>query len=113
MKYPRFEDLPVWQAAMDFAVRADALTEDRAFNGHGDARDQLRRASLSISNNIAEGFERGTTPERLGYLYIARGSAGESRSVLRFCQRVAWLAHRRLHYPRSHCDGRVRLGVPR
>ncbi len=96
MKYQRFEDLPVWQTAMDFAVHADALSQDRAFNGHGDARDQLQRAALSISNNIAEGFERGTTPERLSYIYIARGSAGESRSILRFCQRVEWLAHRRL-----------------
>jgi four helix bundle protein len=45
-------------------------------------RDQLERAAVSISNNIAEGFERGTTQELLTFLYIARGSAGEVRSML-------------------------------
>ena len=76
MKYDRFENLPVWRAAMDLALRTFALTEDRTFNTDGDVRDQLRRATLSISNNIAEGFERGSTSELLQYLYIARGSAG-------------------------------------
>src|SRR5262249_12599462 len=45
--------------------------------------DQLDRAALSVSNNIAEGFERGSTSELLYFLYIARGSAGETRSMLR------------------------------
>ncbi|HEV2492399.1 MAG TPA: four helix bundle protein [Terriglobia bacterium] len=42
----------------------------------------LLRRGVSVSNNIAEGFERGTTPELLTFLYIARGSAGEVRSML-------------------------------
>ena len=87
MKYERFEDLPVWQAAVEFAVKVFALTDDRAFGGGGDLRDQMRRAALSISNNVAEGFERGTSAELLYFLYIARGSAGEVRSMLRFSER--------------------------
>ena len=55
MRYKRFEDLPVWNTAIDLAV--------------------------SVSNNIAEGFERGTNNELLMFLYIARGSAGEVRSM--------------------------------
>jgi four helix bundle protein len=47
----------------------------------------LERAALSVSNNIAEGFERGTTNELLAFLYIARGSAGEVRSMLCFIER--------------------------
>ena len=43
---------------------------------------------MSISNNIAEGFERGTTQETLTFLYISRGSAGETRSVLCLCERL-------------------------
>jgi four helix bundle protein len=82
MKYERFEDLPVWKAAIEFAVKVYALTAREQFKGHGGLRDQLERAAVSISNNIAEGFERGTTQELLTFIYIARGSAGESRSVL-------------------------------
>lgn len=58
MTYSRFEDLPVWKAAIDLASRVFDLVEDPAFNRLGDLRDQLQRASLSVSNNIAEGFER-------------------------------------------------------
>jgi four helix bundle protein len=84
MKYERFEDLPVWMAAIELADRVYRLTRQRFFGQPGDLRDQLRRAALSVSNNIAEGFERGSTAELLAFLYIARGSAGEVRSMLRF-----------------------------
>lgn len=86
MKYSRFEDLPVWKTAIDLAVRIYALTKNSAFSIKGDLSDQLRRAALSVSNNIAEGFERGTTAELLHFLYIARGSAGEVRSMLHFVE---------------------------
>lgn len=93
MKYERFEDLPVWQAAIELAVRVYNLTKDRFFNQPGDLRDQLRRASLSVSNNIAEGFERGTTAELLAFLYISRGSCGETRSMLLFTERFNEATH--------------------
>lgn len=93
MRYERFEDLPAWKAALDLAVRVYALTRDRFFVGPGDLRDQLRRAALSVSNNIAEGFERGSTAELLAFLYIARGSAGEVRSMLHFTDRCPDVAH--------------------
>jgi len=88
MKYEHFEDVPVWQAALELAVRIYALTKDRFFHQPGDLHTQLRRASLSVSNNIAEGFERGTTPELLAFLYIARGSCGEVRSMLILTERL-------------------------
>ena len=87
MKYERFEDLPVWKAAIDLAKRVYDLTRDKFFSQPGDLRSQLRRSSLSVSNNIAEGFERGTTAELLAFLYIARGSCGETRSMLLFTER--------------------------
>ena len=87
MKYDCFEQLPVWQSGIDLAHRIYKLTESAAFRMRGDLCDQLRRAALSVSNNIAEGFERGTTEELLTFLYIARGSAGEVRSMLNFCER--------------------------
>lgn len=87
MTYERFEDLPVWQEAIrlaegceDFLIAAkDRITFSK--------RDQLDRCSLSVSNNIAEGFERGTKNELLASLYIARGSAGETRSMLCYFER--------------------------
>ena len=93
MKYERFEELPCWKAAMDLASRIYTLTRDRFFSQPGDLRDQLRRAALSVSNNIAEGFERGSTAELLAFLYIARGSAGEVRSMLHFADRSPDAAH--------------------
>jgi four helix bundle protein len=93
MKYERFEDLPVWQSAIELAKRVYDLTRDRFFNQPGDLRDQLRRSSLSVSNNIAEGFERGSTAELLAFLYIARGSCGEVRSMLLFTERFPEAVH--------------------
>ena len=88
MKYKRFEDLPVWQDAIDLAVRVFALTARPNFKGFGGLKDQIERAVVSISNNIAEGFERGTTPELLNFLYISRGSSGETRSLLCLIDRL-------------------------
>ncbi len=88
MTYQRFEDLPVWNAAIQLAHGVFDLVDDRAFGRLGDLRNQLQRAALSVSNNIAEGFERGTTLELLTFIYIARGSVSEVRSSLRFaCDR--------------------------
>lgn len=82
MKYQRFEQLPVWQAAIDMAAQIYESTAKAEFQKRFSLRDQIERAAVSVSNNIAEGFERGTNPELLTFLYIARGSAGEVRSML-------------------------------
>jgi four helix bundle protein len=82
MTFQRFEDLPVWQKAAELYDLTEQLLEAEAFKASRGFRDQLDRAALSVSNNIAEGFERGTTSELLQFIYIARGSAGEVRSML-------------------------------
>jgi four helix bundle protein len=92
MTYKRFEDLPVWKEAIRLAERVYLLTEDAAFQKQPSLRDQLERAAVSVSNNVAEGFERGTTAELLAFLYIARGSAGEVRSMLCLLERLARFA---------------------
>lgn len=83
MKYRRFEDLPVRQEGAGLARKMYEFTALELSRRRPGLRDQLERAALSVSNNIAEGFERGTTNELLGFLYIARGSSGEVRSMLR------------------------------
>ena len=92
MKYNRFEELPVWKDAIELAVRVFALTARPVFRRYRSVRDQLERSSMSISNNIAEGFERGTTQETLTFLYISRGSSGETRSALCLCDRLPGFA---------------------
>ena len=86
--YKRFEDLPVWQKSADLAGEIFEWTTHSSFRGKGDLANQLQRSTLSVSNNIAEGFERGSTNELLQFLYIARGSAGESRSMLCVMERM-------------------------
>lgn len=85
--YQRFEDLPVWQSALQLAEQTEDFITAAKDRITWSKRDQIDRASLSVSNNIAEGFERGTTNELLQFLYIARGSAGELRSMLIFFER--------------------------
>ena len=93
--YQRFEELPVWRAAADLYDRTDDFMTAAPPRISASFRDQLERAALSVSNNIAEGFERGTTNELLMFLYIARGSAGEVRSMLLLAARRPYLSNLR------------------
>src|SRR6266542_1515787 len=88
MQYKRFEDLPVWRDSAELARSMYEFTALEPFRRHPGLRHQLERAGLSVSNNIAEGFERGTNNELLAFLYIARGSAGEVRSMLSLLERI-------------------------
>ena len=113
MTYHRFEDLPVWQEAIRLAEKVYGLTEDAAFEKQYSLRDQLERAAVSVSNNVAEGFERGTTQELLTFLYIARGSAGEVRSMLCLLERLRRFAHLKsqisdLKSPAEFCSRQLR-----
>src|SRR5438552_5218522 len=65
------------------------FTARPCFRRHAGTREQLENAIVSIANNIAEGFERGTTQELLTFIYISRGSAGETRSMYCFIERLA------------------------
>ena len=83
MRILRFEDSIAWQKSKVLVF--DVYT---CFNNIKDYsfKDQIQRAALSVMNNIAEGFERGTNKELLHFLYIAKGSCGEVRSMLYIAQ---------------------------
>jgi four helix bundle protein len=81
-KYQKFEELPVWQEAARLYNRVLDLLEEPNVPLTPGFRNQLDRAALSVSNNIAEGFERVTTNELNMFLAISRGSAGEVRSMM-------------------------------
>src|SRR6476646_3379441 len=81
-KYNSFEELPVWQEAARLYNRVLDLLEEPNLPLSSGFRNQLDRAALSVSNNVAEGFERLTTAELISFLAIAKGSGGEVRSML-------------------------------
>jgi len=78
----RFEDIKAWQAARDLVSAIYRVTAQGQFAKDFCLRDQVRRASVSVMSNIAEGFERSSDREFRRFLYIAKGSAGEVRSHL-------------------------------
>jgi len=86
-----FEDLRVWQGGIDLVKQIHVLTSDGELKRDFGLRDQLRRAAVSIPTNIAEGFERASRKEYLLFLNIAKGSAGEVRSLLRVALDVGYL----------------------
>ena len=88
MGYKNFEELPVWNAAIDLAVGTFAMTATKGLDGYAGLRDQIERAAVSVSNNIAEGFDRGTHEELLTFLYYSLGSSGEVRSMLLLLKRL-------------------------
>jgi four helix bundle protein len=63
----------------------------KAYRKDFSLRDQLRRAAVSIPTNIAEGFERSSRKEYIHYLAIAKGSAGEVRSLLKISLEIGYL----------------------
>lgn len=78
----RFEDLKAWQKAREVNLQIYKLSNKGSFSKDFGLRDQIRRASVSILSNIAEGFERNGNKEFKQFLSIAKASAGEVRSQL-------------------------------
>ena len=85
-----FEDLMVWQKAIEFVKRVYVVTNQGDLKRDFGLRDQMRRAAVSIPTNIAEGFERASRKEYLLFLNIAKGSAGETRSLFRVALEVGY-----------------------
>lgn len=81
-KVERFEDLKTWQKATQIAIDIYKLSESGSLKSDFGTKDQIRRAALSISSNIAEGFEYNNNKEFVRFLKYAKGSAGELRSQL-------------------------------
>ncbi len=77
-----FEEIDAWQKGRELAKAVYEITERGLFSKDFGLKDQIRRASVSIMSNIAEGFERGGTKEFIQFLSIAKGSTGEVKSQL-------------------------------
>lgn len=86
-----FEDLVIWQKAVELAKDVYLITEREKLRTDFGLRSQIRNSAVSISSNIAEGFERRTRKEYLNFLNIAKASAGELRSQLYVAREVGYL----------------------
>lgn len=88
-KIEKFEDIIAWQKAQQLVLviyRALKSCKDYSF------RDQIQRASISIMNNIAEGFERRGDKEFKHFLFIAKGSCSEVRSMLSVADKLEYIS---------------------
>ena len=96
-KVESFEDLRVWQKGIQLVKQVYVITNDGKLSRDFGLKDQLRRATcglalcVSIPTNVAEGFERRSRKEYLNFLNIAKGSAGELRSLLRVALEVGYI----------------------
>jgi len=87
-KIEGFEDLVVWQSAIELAAE---IYRDFEPTRDFTLKNQIQRAAISISSNIAEGYERGSNKEFVQFLYYAKGSCGEVRSQAQLAMRVKLL----------------------
>lgn len=87
----RFEEIEAWQTARELTKMIYSVTEEGKISHDFGLRDQLRRASVSVMSNIAEGFESSSQASFIHYLGIAKASAGEVRSQLYVARDVAFL----------------------
>ncbi len=80
MKVTKFEDLEVWRLSRDLYKYVFGITAREPFYKDYRFRDQMRSSAGSVSDNIAEGFDRGGSKEFIQFLFIAKGSCGETRN---------------------------------
>ena len=109
MKYRQFEDLPVWKDSANLAIQVYEFTVADEFRRHYGLRDQLERAVQSISNNIAEGFERRSLREFHQFLTIAKASCAELRSQLYVALDCGYLSQATFDELRKQSDEVARI----
>ena len=88
MRIEKFEDIIAWQKSKELTIKIY-----KYFNNCKDYgfKDQIQRASVSVMNNIAEGFERKSNKEFKQFLYIAKGSCGEVRSMIHLALELKYM----------------------
>lgn len=91
MKIEKFEDIIAWRKAEELTLLIYKIFKDNKDFGF---KDQIQRASVSIMNNIAEGFERRGDKEFKHFLFIAKGSCGEVRSMLYLALKLEYISEK-------------------
>jgi four helix bundle protein len=97
-KVEKFEDLIAWQKARELTKLIYSVTNQGNFSKDFGLRDQIRRASVSVMSNIAEGFDRGGRPEFHQFVVIAKGSCAEVRSQLYIALDAGYIDKQKFQY---------------
>jgi four helix bundle protein len=101
-----YENLKVWKRAVDLAVSIYKLTTDnKLFQNDFGLKDQMRRASVSISSNISEGDELGTDKQSIRQFYIAKGSSAELYTQLIISGKIGYITEEEYKYYLNECKG--------
>ncbi|MCX6168924.1 MAG: four helix bundle protein [Ignavibacteriales bacterium] len=85
-----FEEIPVYQKSKELCVEIYRLNNSKFQKDFG-FKDQIQRAAISVMNNIAEGFERGSNKDFVKFLYYSKGSVGEIRSLLNVAVELGYI----------------------
>ncbi|HEX7903395.1 MAG TPA: four helix bundle protein [Chitinophagaceae bacterium] len=94
-KITSFEDLIIWKKAQELAMKIYILSENNEFiKKDYSLKDQLKSAAISISDNIAEGFEYNNNPDFHRFLRIAKGSCGEIRNKILFVKKMKFITEK-------------------
>lgn len=89
------EDLIIWKKAQELAMKIYILSENNEFiKKDYSLKDQLKSAAISISDNIAEGFEYNNNPDFHRFLRIAKGSCGEIRNKILFVKKMKFITEK-------------------
>lgn len=86
-----YKELEIWKESVEIAVNIYKITSEGSIQKDFGLRDQLRRASVSVASNIAEGEGSGTDKMSIRYLYIARGSIAEVETQLIIAIAIGYL----------------------
>ena len=90
-KFSKFEEIQAWQKGYDVTLKIYKLTAEGQFSKDFGLKDQIRRASVSIIANIAEGHGRRTNSEFANFLNISRGSVAEVQSHLQIARGLDYI----------------------
>ena len=102
-KAESFEELEIWQKSIDLAIDFYTLIKTELLSKDYSLCDQIKRAVISVSNNIAEGFEYGSNKQFIKFLFIAKGSLGELRSMVILLDRLAYINTDKSIYLKMKC----------
>lgn len=104
-----FRKLKVWQRSKDLAVYVYSITENDAFSKDFGLRDQIRRATVSIASNIAEGDELNTDKQAIHFFFIAKGSTAEVLTQAIISHEIGYLDQQTTAYIQEECDAISRM----